>query len=333
MNGWYKQNRNVFERPWAKDAKMVAVYAYLHCVAYVNDGMLHGQVIRRGSCPTSNTAIMEATGLTEQEVRTRLKKLLEYGEIIVKPTNYGKIVTVCDYDSCGVSNDLFELNLTTEQPTQEQPSTTPTTTPSNTPYIKEDRIIYNNNLRSRYTPSKKRESNKELALEIKAIYNKMFDGILRKWERLSADMIIKVDNCVNRFGRQSVDMVFDQVKHEKFSLGENNTGFIADFAFIFKLANYEAYLGRYELRLKQGTKKPVSTAAPEPQQPKIIPETIDKHEAPRQRPTSVERKQNLLDMIEYIQTNPRSIGCVQLEEAYRSGELAAYGIDWKPNNL
>lgn len=328
MSGWYKHSRNLFERPWSKDPKMIAVYEYLHCVAYVNDGMLHGQLIRRGSCPTSSSAIMEATGMTEREVRTRIKKLLDYGEIIVKSTNYGKIITLCDYDSCGASNDLFDLNSSTECQTQGQPNVIP----SVTPYIKEDRI-YNNKLRSHYIPSKKRE-NKELALEIKAIYNKTFDGILRKWERLSADMIIKVDNCVNRFGRQSVDMVFDQVKHEKFSLGDNNTGFIADFAFIFKLANYEAYLGRYELRLKQGVKKPVPAREPKPQQqPTKMADTIDKYEAKSRLPTSAERKQNLLDMIEYIQTNPRSIGCVQLEEAYKSGELAAYGIDWKPKNL
>ena len=93
-----------------------------------------------------------------------------------------------------------------------------------------------------------------MALEIKNLYNKTFSGILRRWDRLSADMRIKVNNCVSRYGRQSVDIVFDQVKHEKFSLGENDTGFIADFAFIFKLNNYEGYLGRYELRMKKGQK-------------------------------------------------------------------------------
>ena len=143
MSGWYKHSRNLFERPWAKDAKMVAVYEYLHCAAYVNDGMLHGQLIRRGSCLTSRMSIMDATGLSAQEVRSRMQKLLEYGEVIVKATNIGTIVT-------------------NHQPTtNQQPAL----------YIKEDKNN-NNILRSRYTPSKKRESNKELALEIKAIYNK-----------------------------------------------------------------------------------------------------------------------------------------------------------------
>ena len=316
MNGWFKHSRNLFERPWAKDAKMVAVYEYLHCVAYVNDGMLHGQLIRRGSCPTTSSAIMEATGLSEQEVRTRIRKLLDYGEIIVKATNYGKIITICDYDSCGVSDDLFELNLTTQDHTQEQPSNTP----RNTPYIKEDRI-YNNILRSHYVPSKKRESNKELALEIKAIYNKLFDGILRKWERLSADMIIKVENCVNRFGRQSVDMVFDQVKHEKFSLGVNNTGFIADFAFIFKMANYEAYLGRYELRLKQGNKKQ------EPQQSKQKPVGVINESAPAKE----SRRAFIMSWVDAETREPSKRGQELLQACYDSGELQRLGIDWKPN--
>lgn len=326
---WYKQDRNLFERVWAKDDKMVAVYVYLHCCAYLRDGMLHGEMIRRGSCPTTRSAIMEATGLTESEVKLRLRRLSDYGEIIVKTTNKGMIITVCDFDCYNDTEDIFKLNQSDESTAKVRPDY-PLDYPPETPYIDNKKEEYNNILRSRYTPSKKRES-KELALEIKAIYNKLFDGILRKWERLSADMIIKVDNCVNRFGRQSVDMVFDQVKHEKFSLGDNNTGFIADFAFIFKLKNYEAYLGRYELRLKQGTKK-AAAPTPAPQKPQQTG-TIDKHEAKSTLMTSAERKQNLLEMIDYITTNPHSIGCVQLEEAYRSGELAAYGINWKPNNI
>lgn len=323
---YYRQVCNVFDRVWAKDPKAVALYLYLHCNAYVQDWKLpDGRLVRRGSCPTSRASIIEGTGLSEYDVKSRLNKLQDYGEIIIKSSNMGMIVTICDYDYYSIAEDLFSLNSSNGLP-----SGLPNGLPNESPTLYNSITENNNiNLRTHYVPSKKRESNKELALEIKAIYNKMFDGILRKWERLSADMIIKVDNCVTRHGRQSVDMVFDQVKHEKFSLGDNNTGFIADFAFIFKLNNYEAYLGRYELRLKQGAKK---AAAPAPQKPQSTG-TIDKHEAKSTLMTSAERKQNLLEMIDYITTNPRSIGCVQLEEAYKSGELAAYGINWKPKNL
>lgn len=260
MSGWFKHDRDLFSRPWAKDPKTVSVYDYLHCIAYVNDGILHGQKIRRGSCPVTRAGIMEATGLSAQEVRTRLKKLLDAGEIIVKSTNFGTIVTICDYCLYDNTNGLFELNVTNEEQPQQPPHDLPQ---EPTLYIKEGRIT-EDSLRSHYVPSKTERERRDVVLEIKKLYNKTFDGVLRSWERLSAEMRIKVNTCIRRFGRQSVDMVFEQVLHEKFSLGENDTGFIADFAFIFKLSNYEAYLGRYELRRrKQQTKKPPE-AQPEP---------------------------------------------------------------------
>lgn len=263
MSGWFKHDRDMFSRPWAKDPKMVSLYDYLHCVAYVNDGILHGQKIRRGSCQTTRAAIMEATGLSAQEVRTRIKKLLEYGEIVVKPTNFGNIVTICDYCIYDASNDLFAFNSTNE----EQPQQPTRNNPSNHPlYIKEGRIK-EDSLITPFSPYKTERETRDVALEIKKQYNQIFSGVLRKWDRLSADMRIKIDTCISRYGRQSVDMVFDQVKHEKFSLGDNDTGFIADFAFIFKLANYEAYLGRYELRMKK-RQQPQQPASQEPHQQK-----------------------------------------------------------------
>lgn len=262
MSGWFKHNRNLFDRPWAKDPKMVAVYEYLHCVAYVNDGKLHGHIIRRGSCMTSRKAIMEETGLSDYEVKSRLQKLLEAGEIIVKSTNYGTIITLCDYDGYSETEDLFSLN-----PSSQLPSQPPANYPANHQpiYIKEGRIT-EDSLRTHFVPSKTERETRDVALEIKNLYNKTFNGILRRWDRLSAEMRIKINTCISRFGRQSVDMVFDQVKHEKFSLGENDTGFIADFAFIFKPNNYDAYLGRYELRMKKGQRqKPQASEQPQQQ--------------------------------------------------------------------
>ena len=116
MSGWYKQWRDIFDRKWAKDPKMVAVYVYLHTRAYVYRGDWHGQTIERGSCPTSRSAIMEGTGLTEQEVKSRMQKLVDYGEIIIKSSNHGTIVTVCDYDVYEVQEDLFGFESSSQHP-------------------------------------------------------------------------------------------------------------------------------------------------------------------------------------------------------------------------
>lgn len=259
MSGWYKQQRDLHDRVWAKDAKMVSVYVYLHERAYVRDGMLHGQVIRRGSCPTSRAAIMESTGLTEEEVKMRLKNLKDYGEIIVKPTNKGMIITCCDYDGCNESEDLFGFNLSDEPTTKTtgQPTTGDTT--QTTPHIEYKKEEYKNNLRSHSIPSKtERDNSKKLAYEIKGIYNKVFEGLLEEWKRLSDKMVIKVEICVTRFGRQSVDMVFEQIKWEHLNM--NKSGFVPDFDFIFRVEQYERYLTRYKARVSR-REKPAAEVA------------------------------------------------------------------------
>lgn len=253
---WYKQDRGLFERSWTKDAGMVAIYVYLHCYAYLQDGILHGQLVRRGSCPTTRAAIMEATGLSESEVKLRLKKLKEVGEIIIKTSNKGVIITICDYDGYNKPEDLFEAYSVRQDHTPDSSQDhTPDSSPE-APYIdikKEDNKI----IRSNLVPSNNEREKDDEAYEIKKIYNKTFNGLLPEWKRLTKDMVIKIRTCIGLYGRQSVDMVFEQIKNEPFSLGEgkSKTGFIANHSFIFELKNYEAYLSRYELRRKKQKEK------------------------------------------------------------------------------
>ena len=60
-----------------------------------------------------------------------------------------------------------------------------------------------------------------------------------------------VEDCVRRFGLQAVDLVFEQIILEPFSLGQNKTGFQANFQYIFKPANFQQYLERAQLRRKK----------------------------------------------------------------------------------
>lgn len=249
---YYRQLCNVYDRVWAKDAKMVSVYLYLHCCAYVQDGELHGIKIRRGSCLTSRTSIMEATGLSEADVKSRLKLLANYGEIIRNSSNLGTIITVCDYDNYNGSDDLFSLSLSNQSP-NELPNELPSQSPT-TPINRNNSITVNNNLRSNFIPSKiERESKRAVVEEIRKFYNKMFDGVLPEWKRITDKMVNKVDTCITVFSRQAVDMVFDQLKHESFMRGEGkvNNGFKADAFWIFETDNFDKLLSRYELRLKK----------------------------------------------------------------------------------
>lgn len=318
MSGWYKQQRNLSERPWFRNSQMVHLYHYLKERAYVTQGMYEGKIIRRGSCPVTRSEMSEMTGMSLRTIDRVLRSLIDCGEIIVNGNNRFSVVTVCDYDTYEAAESLFGSTDGTAAGTTDG-------TAAGTAHlltIEGRRKKEEESLTRTFSPYKTERETRDVALEVKKLYNKTFDGVLRRWDRLSAEMRIKVDTCISRFGRQSVDIVFDQVKHEKFSMGDNDTGFIADFAFIFKLKNYEAYLGRSELRKK----KKSAQLQPQPQQ-------VEVHSEPQ--PTREDRlekcRRRYQDMIALCEENPKSSCYTALMTAYQNGDLQKLGISWIPN--
>ena len=277
MSGWYKQWRDIFDRKWAKDPKMVAVYVYLHSRAYVHKGSWRGQTIERGSCPTSRSDIMEGTGLTEQEVKSRMQKLAEYGEIIVKSSNHGTIVTVCDYDIYEVEEDLFGF-----EPSSQQPAKNPAGNQQGTSLYKEEgRIKEDNNLINPFSLYKNERERKMMVKEIQKKYNEMFEGQLQPYMKLYLPMQLKVEECVRRFGRASVDLVLEQVSMEPFSLGQNKTGFRASFQYIFEPSEFQKYLERAQLRLRKAKQTPATKSQGTGRQAAVaIQEPITTRKAP-----------------------------------------------------
>lgn len=271
--GWYKQLRNIPERPWFKDANVVLLYTFLKATAYVADGKYRDVIVRRGSCPTTRAEMMEATGLSYKQVDACLRRLIGYNEILVKGYNKFSVVTICDYDSCDGSNTLFDdyevqqrynkgtANGTTKvQQKVQQTDFTPIIN------IKEERRE-EDNLISNSIPYKKEREYNDVPLEVKKRYNNEFKGMLPPCIRLSTSTRIAVEECLRRFGMQSVDTVFGQIKTEQFSLGNNKTGFIANFTFIFTPKNYQQYIERAQLarqKKEQKVQQPVPQPEPQP---------------------------------------------------------------------
>ena len=328
--GWYKQLRNIPERPWFKDANVVLLYTFLKATAYVADGKYRDVIVRRGSCPTTRAEMMEATGLSYKQVDICLRRLIGYNEILVKGYNKFSIVTICDYDACDNSNTLFDdyeeqqrynkgtaKGTTKEQQKVQQSDFTPIIYNIKEERREEDTLISNS------IPYKKERENNDVALEVKKRYNKEFNGMLPPCIRLSTSTRIAVEECLRRFGMQSVDTVFAQIKTEKFSLGNNKTGFIANFTFIFTLKNYQQYLERAQLARQKkeshhNSSPSFGCAVAELQSPEPSP--------------SEKRKQLLLDWIAAEEQHPTARGQDILITAYDNGEMAELNIDWKPNN-
>ena len=145
--------------------------------------------------------------------------------------------------------------------------------------------------------------------------------------RLSTSTRIAVEECLRRFGYQSVDMVFQQIKREKFHLGDNKTGFIANFSFIFTPKNYQQYLERAQLARQKKESQPQKATVPAIQ----VEPQLSKEEKEAQRDQN--RRETLQSLVESLKTlDHKPVWYSILVSAYESGELAKYGIDWKPTD-
>ncbi|UKK52131.1 hypothetical protein L6472_06005 [Prevotella sp. E13-17] len=320
MTGWYKQQRSLPEREWFKEPTLVQLYVALKSLAYVADGRFEGTIIRRGSCPTTRADLCEITGMKRMTLDRCMKKLIAYGEIIVKANNRFSVITICDYDSCGGIETLFSA---TDDTTNGIANGTTVETTDGTTHLLTIEGRYKDNLRSLNNPSKMEREARDVALEAKKRYNKTFDGKLPPCIRLTMPTRMMVEECIKRYGMQSIDMVFEQVLAEPFSLGNNKTGFIASFQYIFSPKNYQQYLERWQLAKKKGQgqeKKSVGVIETPPEDSRSIADKLE------------QRKQTLMQMVELVKANPKSSARAPLVSAYNSGELQRFGIYWTPDN-
>lgn len=264
-SGWYKQQRSLPERTWFKNALMVQLYTLLKSLAYVTDGPYNGVVIRRGSCPTTRSEMMEMTGLSYSTLDRTLNKLISYGEITVKSYNRFSVITICDYDTYGIQESLFDIGDETGRGTD---SDTGRGTGDETIHLltieernkKEEYLISHNSI-----PYKKeREESRLIAKEIQKKYNERFAGRLPEYSRMSMPTQMKVEECIRRFGRQSVDIVFDQIDAEPFSFGKNKNHREINFQYIFEPQRFQEYLERGKLRLQK--KQNTTAKESQPQQ-------------------------------------------------------------------
>lgn len=268
MSGWYKQQRSISDRAWFKDANLVQLYVALKSLAYVTDGRYGDDIIRRGSCPTTRADLIEITGMKRMTLDRCLKKLIAYGEIIVRANNRYSLVTICDYDSSDMPESLFRATDGIADGIASGTTDGIAGGIAHLSTIEGRRKKEEDNLITPFSPYKSEREGREGVLEIKKRYNRTFDGKLPPCIRLTLPTKLMVEECVRRFGLQSIDLVFEQILQEPFSLGQNKTGFIARFQYIFEPKNFQGYLERAQLRIHKKQQLQQPTVSQEPQQQK-----------------------------------------------------------------
>lgn len=131
MIGWVKIYRKIIQWEWFNDSKMVHLFIYLLISANHKDGSYQGQKVKRGQLIIGRTKISAVTGISEQSIRTCLKKLESTNEITIKSTNKNSIITLLNYDlyqsednNESTSNQQLTSKSTNKQPATNQQLTT-----------------------------------------------------------------------------------------------------------------------------------------------------------------------------------------------------------------
>lgn len=132
--GWISLYKKFTHWEWYKNINVKTLFIHLLLKASYKDTEWNGIEVKRGQVITSRQHLAEETGLTEQQVRTSIKKLQSTNEITIKPTNKYSLITIEKYgfyqtDNIKSTNEI--TNETTEEITNEL------TTSNN---------IYNNNI-------------------------------------------------------------------------------------------------------------------------------------------------------------------------------------------
>ena len=99
MNGFIKVHRQLQQWEWYTDSE--SVHFFIHCILMANwkPKKWQGKEIKRGQFITSLQNLSMQTGMSVKQVRKRIKRLEDTGEITSKGTNKYTIITVCKYDT------------------------------------------------------------------------------------------------------------------------------------------------------------------------------------------------------------------------------------------
>jgi uncharacterized phage protein (TIGR02220 family) len=97
-NGWIKLHRQILEWEWYKDPVAYRLFTHLLLKANHQEQGWQGIIVGRGQLVAGRVKLSQETGLTQQQIRTGLKRLKSTSEITIKTTNRFSIITIANWD-------------------------------------------------------------------------------------------------------------------------------------------------------------------------------------------------------------------------------------------
>ena len=122
--GFIKIYRKMLDWEWYKNEN--AKNVFIHCLLKANwkDGRFQGYDVPRGSFVTGRRQLSQELNISEQSIRTALKRLKSTNEITIKTTKNLSIITIVSYEKYQETNQEINQHLTNNQPTANQHLTT-----------------------------------------------------------------------------------------------------------------------------------------------------------------------------------------------------------------
>lgn len=327
MSLFWKMHDDFIDWEWWNVYPHHPLFEWLLTKAKVSDCKVRGIIVRRGSLLTTWNEMQAALSNKHHQcsvgsLSRALNDLKDSGEISVRVERKNSIVTICNYEHyCGRGETIWSGSGVKVECSR-----------SDTPIINKSKE-YENNI---YSASDGFNVDDGIVTEQDCRqWMRRYNEIARKFgvpeknlaQQLTDTRKRVVSQCVRLRGRGTVDAMFARLAESEYYFREGRGGYINDFTKLWSSAVFDMVI--------EGSFVPQErkAATPEPKQEKPKSVGVIKDEAPMSRTTQEERKRTLLELIEYIKSNPRSLSCDVLEDAYRTGELQRLGINWKPNNV
>lgn len=144
-DGYIKLYRKFTTWEWYDDINTSRLFLHLLFTVNWQDKKWHGVEVKRGSVITSLSKLSEETGLTVDQVRGSLVKLISTNEITKQTTNRYTIINVVKYNDYQVNDKENTKQNTTPHANQIPPK--PQADPTQTPTTKELKELKNKDLK------------------------------------------------------------------------------------------------------------------------------------------------------------------------------------------
>lgn len=139
--GYIKLHRKIVDWEWYDDINTKTLFIHILLMANFEDKRWHGELVKRGSFLTSYQSLSVQTGLSVQEIRTSIKKLISTNDITKISNKKNTLIIVPNYNLYQDNQQSIEQSDNITSTNNQQSSNKQPTTTNNDKNIKNEKNI------------------------------------------------------------------------------------------------------------------------------------------------------------------------------------------------